>query len=77
MEGVCNKAMIRWEIINDEMSLGTYIKYVGGRLKGFTNSSKKKFIAQKNIDLNISWSSNFFWKIFHGLSHQFLFEAYL
>ena len=53
------------------------IKYVGGRPKGFTNSSKKKFIAQKNIDLNISWSSNFFWKIFHGLSHQFLFEAYL
>ena len=32
---------------------GAYIKYVGGGLEGFTNFSKKKFVAQETIDLNI------------------------
>ena len=35
-----------------------------GGVKGFTNFSKIKFVFQENIDLNISWPSNFFGKYF-------------
>ena len=45
---------------------GAYIKYVGGE-------------PEETIDLNISWSSNFFVKYFltRPISFSFLFKAYL
>ena len=52
---------------------GAHIKYVGGG-RVFTNFSKKnKFVAQETIDLNISWTSNFFGKYFKGPSINFSF----
>ena len=49
----------------------------GGRrvLQIFQN----KFVAQQNIDLNISWPSNFFVKYFMAppINFSFLFTAYL
>ena len=67
------------------MGNGAYIKYAGaggggeGRVESFTNFSKKKFVAQETIHLNISWPSNFFGKYFMTLpiNFNFLFKAYL
>ena len=57
----------------------TYIKYVRGRTGGFYKFSKKKVVAQKTIDLNISWPCNFFRKYFMAspIKFSFLFKAYL
>ena len=58
---------------------GAYVKYVGGGAGGFYKFFKKKFIAQETIDLNISWSSNFFRKYFMAppINFSFLFKTYL
>ena len=60
-----------------------YIKYVGEGggegAEGFTNFSKKYFLAQETIDLNTSWPNNFFGKYFIAppINFSFLFKAYL
>ena len=59
-----------------------YIKYVGGAEVGaesFKNFSKKKFVDQETIDLNISRPSNFFGKCFMAppTNFSFLFIACL
>ena len=58
---------------------GAYIKYVGGGDGGFSKFSKKIFVAQETIHLNISWPSNFFRKCFMAppINFSFLFKAYL
>ena len=52
---------------------GGYIKYVGGGAGGFYKFFKKVFVAQENIDLNISWPSNFFRKYFMAPPNSFSF----
>ena len=60
-----------------------YIKCIEGqrgeRGGGFYKFFKKYFVAQETIDLNISWSSNFFRKYFMAppINFSFLFKAYL
>ena len=56
-----------------------HVKYVGWGTRGFYKFFKKKFVAQETIDLNISWSSNFFGKYFMipPINFSFLFKAYL
>ena len=58
---------------------GANIKYVGGEEESFTNFSKKKFVAQESIDLNISCPSNFFRKYFMApsINFSFSFKAFL
>ena len=56
-----------------------YIKNVGGGARAFYKFFKKFFSAQETIDLNISWSSNFFRKYFMvpPVNISFLLKAYL
>ena len=63
----------------DEENKRAYIKYVGGGAGGFYKFVRKFFIAQENIDLNISWPSNFSRKYFIAppINYNFLFKAYL
>ena len=51
----------------------------GGGSRGFYKFLKKDFVAQETMDLNFSWSSNFFGKcsIAPLISFSFLFESYL
>ena len=58
---------------------GAYIKYVAGGGRRVYKFFKKYFVAQESIDLNISWSSNFFRKYFMAppINFSFLFKAYL
>ena len=58
---------------------GAYIKYVVGEAGGFYKFFRKTLAAQKNIDLNVSWPSNFFRKYFIAspISFDFLFKTYL
>ena len=56
----------------DEENKRAYIKYVGGGAGGFYKFVRKFFIAQENIDLNISWPSNFFRKYFMAPPINFL-----
>ena len=65
---------------------GAYMKLVeakgggvGGRGGGFYKFFKKRFAVQGNIDLNISWPSNFFRKYVMAppISFSFLFKAHL
>ena len=58
--------------------------YVGGEREGWGGGfykffNKKKFVAQETIDLNISWSSNFFRKYLMApfINFSLLFKAYL
>ena len=45
MEGVCNKAMIKWEIINDEMSLGSVHKVCRREAEVFYKFFQKKIYS--------------------------------
>ena len=58
---------------------GAYIKYVAGVAGGFYKFFKKIFVAQKAIDQNISWPSNFFRKYFIAspINFSFSLKAYL
>ena len=69
-----------WQEILIRFSVkGAYIKYVGGETGGCYEFFKKYFVAQETIDLNISWSGNFFRKYFMvpPINFSFLFKAYL
>ena len=58
--------------------------YVGGEREGWGGGflqifQQKKFVAQETIDLNISWSSNFFRKYLMApfINFSLLFKASL
>ena len=52
---------------------GVYIMYVGRETGGFYKVFKKNFVVHETIDLNISWSINFFRKYFMAPPINFSF----